>query len=240
MHYGLNRIIKNKDLNNMRQLKLVLFIALVCLTSCATKIKNDKSIGDAELNAYKLLANRLTEGLKQEFNGNMYQNDKITPIETDEGIKIGIPNGKSYIFKKDNSKYIKGDLNNDKLSDLIICADMNELRGPTTKKYFVFLQEKDGYQYFVEFKADDIVMDNCRKANLNFGVFNLDSISNGLLVGNTKYQGNHESFYQNFSYCCLTEKYKLNIASKTVEFVYQSDLLKKNDKTGVFEKAVKE
>ena len=71
------------------------------------------------------------------------------------------------------------------------------------------------------------------------GIFNIDSISGGLLIGNTDYRGNHESSYLNFSYRCATEKYKLDLATKEFKIAYRSDLLKKNDKTGVYEKVVK-
>lgn len=222
----------------MKTSKLVLFIALACLTGCSQKIKNDASIGEAETKAYLTLADKLTQDMKQKFAGNMYQNETITPIETKDAITIGIPSSTTYSFKKDNSKFIKGDLNNDKLADLIICADLKEAQGqgPETKKYFVFLQNKDGYQYFYEYKADEMVDANCHKADLNIGIFNLDSIGNGLLIGNSDYQGNHEEFYRDYSYRCETEKYRLNIGTKELELVYQSDLLKKNKDTGKYEK----
>jgi len=223
----------------MKQLKLVLFIALACLFGCTPKIKNDKSIGDVEAKTYKLLVDNITKDMKRQFNGNMYESEKITPIETDQGYKIGIPEGTAYTFKKDNSKFLKGDLNNDKKFDLIICATMTESRGPETKKYFVFLQNEEGYQYFAEYKADDMVFENCRNNDLKIGIFNLDSIGGGLLIGNTTYQGNHEKSYLNFSYRCETEKYKILLKTKEMKLVYQSDLLKKNDKTGVYEKVMK-
>jgi len=220
----------------MKKVRLVLFITLACLTGCTPKIKNDNSIGKIEAKTYKLLADRLTTDMKRQFGGNEYQTEKITPVETEDGIKIGIPGVVAYTFKKDNSKFVKGDLNNDKKSDLIIWANMTEAQGSETKKYFVFLQGKDGYEYYIEFKADDMVQGNCRKADLNKGLFNLDSIRGGLLIGSTIYQGNHESSYLNYSYRCATEKYKLNMATKELELVSQSALLKKNDKTGVYEK----
>jgi len=223
----------------MKQLKLVLFIALACLAGCTPKIKNDKSIGEVEAKTYKLLVDNITKDMKRQFNGNMYESEKITPIETDEGYKIGIPEGTAYIFKKDDSKFVKGDLNNDKKTDLIICATMTEARGPETKKYFVFLQKEEGYEYFAEYKADDMVLEYCLENDLNIGIFNLDSIGGGLLIGNTTYQGNHEASYLNFSYRCATEKYKILIETKEMKLVYQSDLLKKNDKTDVYEKVVK-
>jgi len=223
----------------MKQLKFVLFIALAFLISCTAKVTNDNSVGDPEATAYKALSEKLIKDMKREFNGNMYESEKITPIETTEGIKIGIPDGTAYLFAKDNSKFLKGDLNNDKKFDLIIRADMTEGRGLETKKYFVFLQGKEGYEYFAEFKADDMVFDNCRKMTfLKVGTFNLDSISGGLLVGSTNYQSNNESYYKDYSYRCDTEKYKINIAAKQTELVSQSDLLKKDSNTGKYEKVV--
>jgi hypothetical protein len=84
-----------------------------------------------------------------------------------------------------------------------------------------------------------MVFDNCRKADLKIGIFTLDSIADGLFVGNTNYQGTVEANYRDFSYRCDTEKYKLNLKTKETEMVSQSDLLKKNDKTGVYEKVEK-
>jgi hypothetical protein len=222
----------------MNQLKFTLFIAIAFLTSCTAKVTNDNSVGDLEAAAYKTLSEKLTTEMKREFNGNMYESEKITPIETAEGIKIGIPDGTSYLFAKDNSKFLKGDLNNDKKFDLIIRADMNEGRGLETKKYFVFLQGKEGYEYFAEFKADDMVFENCRKVDLKVGTFNLDSISGGLLVGSSNYQSNNESYYKDYSYRCDTEKYKINLKEKATELVSQSDLLKKDSNTGKYEKVV--
>ncbi|MDD4994165.1 MAG: hypothetical protein PHR83_18245 [Paludibacter sp.] len=224
----------------MNQLKTALFIAITFLTSCTAKVTNDHSVGDPETAAYKTLSNKLIEDMKREFGGNMYESEKITPIETAEGIKIGIPDGTFYLFTKDNSKFLKGDLNNDKKFDLIIRARMNEKRGLETKKYFVFLQGKEGYEYVAEFKADDMVFENCRKmADLKVGTFNLDSISGGLLIGSTNYQSNNESYYKDYSYRCDTEKYKINLKDKTTELVFQSDLLKKNSNTGKYEKVTK-
>ena len=211
-------------------------MALACLMGCTPKIKNDNSIGEPETKTYTFLMDKLTKDMKMEFDGNMYESEKITPIQIDGVTKIGIPNGTTYSFVKDNSKYIKGDLNNDKKFDLIISADMSEGQGLDTKKYFVFMQGKEGYEYFGEFKAGDIVRDNCRKADLLIGLFNLDSISGGLLVGNTNYQGTHESYYKDYSYRCETEKYKLNVTTKEVDLISQSDLLKKDSKTGKYEK----
>jgi len=223
----------------MKLTKLLLFIVIACFMGCTSKIKNDTSIGDAEAKTYQSLVDRLTKEMKRKFGGNMYQSEKITPIETADGLKIGIPNSISYTFKKDNSKYVKGDLNNDRESDLIIWADMIEGRGTETKKYFLYLQNEDGYQYFAEYKADEMVIENCLNADLNKGIFNLDSIRGGFLIGNSNYQGNHEAYYLDYSYRCVNEKYKLNRESKELKLVYQSDLLKKNDKTGVYEKVEK-
>jgi hypothetical protein len=219
--------------------KLVLFIALACLIACTPEVKNDNSIGKAEVNAYKQLTDRLTEQLRRQLNGNQAQNEKITPIETADGIKITLPGTIAYTFRKDNLKFVKGDLNHDRKSDLVIWADLTLSEGYQTKMYFIFLQGKDGYQFFAEYKADDVVWDNCHKADLNKGIFNPDSIKGDLLIGNTDYQGNHEESYLNFSYRCATEKYKLNLVTKELKLVYQSDLLKKNDKTGVYEKVKK-
>jgi len=221
----------------MHPLKSAAFITMICFTACTPKIKNDKSIGQAEATTYNALTERLTNEMKNKFNGNMYQNEKITPVEFAEGIKIGIPGVINYTFRKDNSKFVKGDLNNDKKTDLGIWADMIESQGYETKMYFVFLQGKEGYEYFIEFKADDMVDDYCRKAKFNKGIFNLDSISGGLLIGSTDYQGNHEPSYLSYSYRIATEKYKLNITPKDLVPVYQSGLLKKNDATGLYEKA---
>ena len=223
----------------MKHSKLLLFVGLACLVSCKPTIKNDKSIGELENKAYKLLVDSLTKDFKRQFNGNMYESEKITPIEIDGVIKIGIPEGRNFMFNKDDSKFIKGDINNDKKVDLVICANMSEGRGLETKKYFVYLQGKDDYQYLTEFKADDMVFDNCRKADLKIGIFTLDSIDDGLFVGKTNYQGTVEANYRDFSYRCDTEKYKLNLKTKETEMVSQSDLLKKNDKTGVYEKVEK-
>ena len=223
----------------MQPIKIALFITIVCLTACNPKIKNDKSTGQAEINAFNALSGQITEQLKRKFNGNMYQNEKIGPQDFGDNIKIGIPGLLNYSFRKDGSKFVKGDLNKDKKTDLVIWADMTEQHGYETKKYFVFLQGKEGYEYTLEFKADEIVEDYCRKAKLNKGIFNLDSISGGLLIGNTDYQGTHEPSFLTYSYRIATEKYKLDIATKTLISVYQSDLLKRNITTGAFEKADK-
>lgn len=223
----------------MQPLKIALFITIACLTACTPKIKNDKSIGQAEANAYNSLSGQITEQLKKRFNGNMYQNEKIGPQDFPDAIKIGIPGVVNYSFRKDDSKFLKGDLNNDKKTDLVIWADLTEQHGSETKKYFVFLQGKERYEYLLEFKADEMVEDYCRKAKLNKGIFNLDSISGGLLIGNTDYQGTHEPSFLTYSYRIATEKYKLDMAAKALIPVYQSDLLKRNITTGAFEKVEK-
>ena len=117
----------------MHPLKLILFLTIVCLTGCTPKITNDKSTGEAETNAYNALSGQITEQLKMKFNGNMYQNEKITPQDFADGIKIGIPGVVIYTFRKDNSKFVKGDLNNDKKTDLVIWADLTEQHGYETK-----------------------------------------------------------------------------------------------------------
>ena len=224
----------------MNQLKSAVCMALICLVGCTPNIKNDKSIGQAETDTYNSFTERLTEQMKKKFNGNMYQNEKITAVETADGIRIGIPGVVSYTFRKDNAKFVKGDLNNDSKADLVIWADMIEGQGYETKKYFIFLQGKDQYDYFTECKADDMVEDYCRKEKLHKGIFTLDSISGGLLTGSTDYQGNHEPSFLSYSYRIQLEKYKLNITTKELVPVHQSGLLKKNDVTGNYEKAVKE
>lgn len=220
----------------MKQLKLVLFIALVCLTSCSPKIKNDTSVGDAETKAYLFLTDKLTKDMKKEFAGNMYESEKITPVETKDLITIGIPNNRSYSFTKDNSKFVKGDLNNDNKADLIICAYLTEANSQEVKSYFLFLQKEDGYQFFAEYKADDIVAETCDKNNFRTGLFNLDSIGGGLLIGSSDYRDGHESYFRDYSYRCETEKYKLNVTGQKLELATQSDLLKKNEQSGVYEK----
>lgn len=222
----------------MKRTNLIACFALACLTACTPKITNDKSIGEVEAATYKYLADSLLKDFKRQFGGTMYESEKITPIEIDGVIRIGIPEGSAYLFKKDNNKFIKGDLNNDKKMDLIICADMTEGRGQiTTKKYFVFLQTNNAYKCISELKADDMVFGNCRGIDLKVGKFNLDSIAGGLLVGNSDYQGNHESFYLNYSYCCATEKYSLDVNTKELKLIFQSELQKKNEKTGVYEQS---
>ena len=220
----------------MKHTKLLLIIVLTGFISCTPKIKDDKSIGVVEEKTYRFLIDKLTTDMKRQFGGNMYQSDKITPVETPDGLTLGIPNSTTYTFARDNSKYVKGDFNNDKKMDLIICANYTEGRGQPIKKYFLFIQKDDTYQYFAECKGDAIVTENCRKAKLLDGVFNLDSISGEMLVGNSIYQGKHETYYLDYSYRCETEKYKLNLTTKELTLVYQSDLLKKNYTTGVYEK----
>jgi hypothetical protein len=224
----------------MRQLRLVLSIALTCLISCTPKIANDKSIGEVEAKTYKYLADSLLNQMKAQFGGTMYESEKITPIELNGIVKIGIPDGTNYSFFKDNSKFIKGDLNNDKKIDLVIWANMTEGKGLETKKYFVFLQGDKGYYFFTEFKGDDLVFDYCRQNNdLKVGLFKLDSISGGLLIGSSNYQAANESYYLNYSYRCATEKYTIDSKTKELKLISRSDLLKKNDKTGEFEKVEK-
>src|SRR5659263_472212 len=98
----------------MKQLKLIVFFTLAFLMGCGPKIKNDASIGTIEKKTYQSLVDRLTEDLKQKFGGNRYKNEKITAIETNDAIRRCIPNGTTYTVRKDNSKFIKGELNNDK------------------------------------------------------------------------------------------------------------------------------
>jgi hypothetical protein len=221
----------------MNHSKLLLFLVLACLTSCSQKIKNDASIGNPEKKAYLFLMDKLTKDMKKEFEGNMYESEKITPVETKEAISIGIPNNRTYSFAKDNTKFVKGDLNNDKKSDLIICAYLTEANSLETKTYFIFLQNEEGYKLFGECKSDVIVAETCNKNDFMAGIFSLDSISGGLLIGNTNYREGHEAYYRDYSYRCETEKYKLNVAAKKLELVSQSDLLKKNDQSGEYEKA---
>jgi len=223
----------------MKQLKLLFFVGLACLMACKPTISNDRSLGKVEAETYKLLVDSLIKDFKKQFNGNMYESEKITPVEIDGMVKVGIPEGTSYMFSKDDTKYVKGDLNNDNKIDLVICANLTEGRGLEVKKYFVYLQENEGYRYFDEFKGDDMVFDNCRNAKLKVGLFKLDSISGGLFVGSTSYQGSNEANYRDYSYRCDTEKYKLVFKTKELVMVSQSDLLKKNDKTGVYEKVEK-
>lgn len=221
----------------MQKIKLFLFIGLVGLTSCGPTIKNDKSIGEVEAKTYTYLMDSITKAFKRQFNGNMYESEKITPVVVDGVDKIEIPNGMVYTFQKDNSKFIKGDLNNDKKTDLIICAYMVEGRGQEVRKYFVFLQgDEKHYNNFTELQGDDMVLPNCSNGELKDGNFNLDSISNGLLIGTTDYRSTHESYYLNHTYRCAGEKYKLNIATKQSELVSMGDMLKKDDKTGEYVK----
>ncbi|HEY6914812.1 MAG TPA: hypothetical protein VI413_09060, partial [Paludibacter sp.] len=182
------------------------------------------------------LADKLTKDMKKEFAGNMYESEKITPIETKEAITIGIPNNRSYSFAKDNSKFLKGDLNNDKKADLIICAYLTEANSQEEKTYFLFLQKENGYEFYREFKAKDIVTETCDKNNFRTGQFNLDSISGGLLIGNSNYREGHEAYFRDYSYRCENEKYKLNVAGQKLDLINQSDLLKKNEQSGEYEK----
>lgn len=221
----------------MTQSKLLLFIALACLTACSPTIKNDNSIGKPEKKAYLFLTDKLTKDMKKEFAGNMYESEKITPIETKEAITIGIPNNRSYSFAKDNSKFVKGDLNNDKKTDLIICAYLTEANSLETKTYFLFLQNEEGYLFSGEYKSENILAETCDKNNFRTGIFNLDSISGGLLIGNSNYREGHEAYFRDYSYRCENEKYKLNIAAQKLDLINQSDLLKKNEQSGEYEKA---
>jgi hypothetical protein len=221
----------------MRHLKLGFIIVSACLIGCTPKIANDKTVGEVEAKAYKYLADSLIKDFKRQFNGNMYESEKITPIEVDGVIRIGIPEGANYTFSKDDTKFVKGDLNNDKKTDLIIWANMSEGRGLEGKKYFVFLQDAEGYKYLTEFKGDELVFDYCRtNSNLKVGLFKLDSISGGLLIGSSDYQSVNESSYLNYSYRCATEKYTINSRTKELKLISRSELLKKNDKSGEYEK----
>lgn len=224
----------------MKKLNYVLCVAALSLVSCASKIENDHSIGSVEIKTYNMLTKQITEELKRRFNGNMYESEKITAVDMKDEIKVGIPEGIAYSFKKDDSKFIKGDLNNDKKTDLVIWADLTDKQGPKTKKYFVFLQVNDeNYEYLAEFKADDMVFDNCRNTELKVGNFYLDSISAGMLVGHTEYQGTVEANYLDYSYRCATEKYTLDVKNSQLKLAFQSDLEKKNASTGVYEKVEK-
>lgn len=224
----------------MKATNLCITLATLVLLSCGNKIKNDQTVGKPEMKAYNMLTNQLTEQLKKRFNGNIYESEKVKPVELKDEIRVGIPEGIGYLFKKDNSKYIKGDLNNDKKTDLIIWSDFEEKQGLKTRKYFVFLQKDEkNYEYKTEFKADDIVFDNCRNTVLKLGNFYLDSIQNGLLIGHSEYQGLVEENYLSFSYRCTTEKYSIDFSKNTLELTYQSDLEKKNYETQTYEKVQK-
>jgi len=223
----------------MKPVKILLFLSLACLISCAPKIKNDKSIGEPEAKTYKLLVDSLLKSFKHQFNGNMYESEKITPIEINGRIRVGIPEGSAYIFDKTDLKFVKGDLNNDKQYDLIISANSTEGRGLEGKKYFVYLQVKGAYVYAAEFKGDEMVFDNCRNNDLKVGVFNLDSIAGGLLVGSADYQGTNEASYRDYSYKSATEKYRFDAKAKSMTLVSKSDLLKKNAQTSEYEKVEK-
>jgi hypothetical protein len=224
----------------MKHLNYVIYLVGISLMSCTPKIENNNSVGKVENNTYNMLTKQLTEELKRRFQGNMYESEKITAVDLKDEIKVGIPESTTYLFKKDDSKYIKGDLNNDKKTDLIIWADLIEKQGPKTRKYFVFIQKnEDTYEYLAEFKADDMVFDNCRNTILNVGNFYLDSISAGMLIGHTEYQGTYEANYLDYSYRCATEKYIFDTKTQEIKLTFQSDLEKKNTTTGVFEKVEK-
>ena len=117
-------------------------------------------------------------------------------------------------------------MNGDKKTDLIICADMSVAYGPASKKYFVFLQDEKGYQLYTELQADEMVASTCSKRKLQHGLFKLESVSGGLLVGSSKFHGGDEEYFRDYSYGCESEKYKLNLNTKQAELVFQSPLLK--------------
>lgn len=221
----------------MNKSNLAIIILLALLTGCGNKISDDpKKIGKAEEEAYRFILDKLTKDMKKEFAGNMYESEKITPQETEEGVKIAIPNGTGYTFLKGNTKYIKGDINNDMKTDLVVCADMSVAFGPGSMKYFVFLQNEEGYQFSTEYQADDIVSGFCSKKKFDHGLFTLESIADGVLIGKSKFHAGDEEYFRDYSYSCELEKYKLNLKTKELELVFQSDLLKKNEKTGMNEK----
>jgi len=224
----------------MKQLTIVLFLALVCSMGCS-KHKAEPSpetatIAKAEDEAYQFLMAKITTDLRTRFSSNPTERDRITPEETQEAEKIGIPDNVGYIFYKGNAKYLKGDLNGDKKVDLIISAGMVDVNTPEKNVYFVFLQDETGYTLFSEFRAEDIVSDFCDKNKMKNGEFNLESVAGGLLVGKSRFHKGDESSYNDYGYSIDQEKYKLNVAAKKLELVSQSDLLKKNDKTGTNEK----
>lgn len=224
----------------MKHLNYVICIVAIGLMSCTPKIENDHSVGKVEQTAYNMLTKQLTEQFKRRFQGNMYESEKITAVDLKDEIKIGIPESTAYLFKKNDSKFIKGDLNNDKKTDLIIWAELTERQGLKTRKYFVFIQKnEESYEYLAEFEADDMVFDNCRNTILKVGNFYLDSISGGMLVGHTEYQGTYEANYLDYSYRCTTEKYTFDTKTQELKLAFQSDLEKKNTDTGEFEKAKK-
>lgn len=220
----------------MKISRLILIgLALVSLTCCGPCISNDKAIGTPERDTYQKLMNQLTEDLKAKFGGNMYQKDKISPQETQESVSIGIPNSTTYTFAKSDIKFIKGDLNNDQLSDLVICADFKEAYGPQNMAYFIYLQKNDDYEQVGEFRADNIAWPFADKMDFKQGIFSMDSISNGLIVGSTKYKKGNEAYFKDFAYKVETEKFKLN-KQRQLELVNQSDLLELNPETGEYHK----
>ena len=224
----------------MKQLTIVLFLVLTFCTGCskhkAEPSPDSATIGKAEDEAYQSLMAKITTDLKSRFSSNPTESDRITPEETPEAEKIGIQNNTGYIFYKGNAKYLKGDLNGDKKVDLIISAGMVDVNTPERNVYFVYLQDETGYTLFSEFKAEDIVSEFCDKNSIKNGEFNLESVTGGLLVGKSRFHKGDESSYNDYGYSIDNEKYKLNVAAKKLELVSQSDLLKKNDKTGTTEK----
>lgn len=210
-------------------------IALLAV-SCGPAIKNDHSVGSEETNTYRTLMTNITNDMKAKFGGNMAQKDKITPVESATEVTIGIPNGTGYTFSKDNSKFFKGDLNNDSKWDLIIKATYLEAYAPENYTYFIYLQGEKGYELYAEVKADQIAWDFANKMNFKAGLFHLDSISDGALVGYSKYRKGDEDYYKEYSYRVNTEKYKINKMTKSMELLSQSALLKKNPTTDEFEK----
>jgi hypothetical protein len=214
---------------------IVLGAAMLTLSCCGPRIANDKTIGAPESETYQKLMDRLTEDLKAKFGGNMYQKEKISPVETQETVSIGIPNSTTYTFAKNDSKFIKGDLNNDQLSDLVICCDFKEAFGPDNMAYFVYLQKKDDYELVGEYRADNIAWTFANKMDFKRGIFTLDSISSGLMIGSTKYKKGNEAYFKDFAYKVETEKFKLNKQNQ-LELVTQSDLLELNPETGEYHK----
>jgi hypothetical protein len=224
----------------MKQLAFVFLLAAAFCVSCSNKktkpSPDNASIGEAEEEAYQFMLGKLTKDLKAHFSGNQTESDKVTPFESAEFIKIGIPENTGYIFYKGNGKYFKGDLNNDGKTDLIISAGMVGANSPEMNIYFIFLQNTEGYDYCTEIRADDIVSDFCDKNKIKNGVFALESIADGQLVGTSKYHKGDENSYNDFGLSCDKEKYKLDVANKKLTLAYQSDMMKQNQATGQKEK----
>lgn len=204
--------------------------------SCGPKIKNDHSVGSEEIDTYRTLMSNITNDMKAKFGGNMTQRDKISPVESATEVTIGIPNSTEYTFAKDNSKFYKGDLNNDSKWDLIIKATYHEAYGPENFAYFVYLQGEKGYELYTELKADQMAWGFADKMNFKAGLFHLDSISRGALMGYSSYRKGDEAYYKDYSYRVNTEKFVINKMTKAIELKSQSELLKKNPKTDEFEK----